>query len=174
MEEKQQHHHNGLGSGFALGVVVGVIVTLLFTTKKGREVVKELTERGLDKFSDLEKRLQETEEDLEAAEYLEDEDDYVKPTPAAPIESEPVAPPVEPVKEAPRPVAVAKKEPHESHTIVHKAAPVQEPVKREAPVEEKKTEGQKGGEAVVHKESPIEKPQVPQKISPIRKFFRKK
>ncbi len=170
MEEKRQHHHNGLGSGFALGVVVGVIITLLFTTKKGREVVKELTDKGLEKFSDLEKRLQETEADFEDAEYLEDEDeddDYVKPEP--PVSS----PPAEPVKEVHH-VAPVKKETHENHTIVHKAASASEPVKKQEPVEEKKPEGEKGGEAVVHKVHPIEKAQSPEKVSPIRKFFRKK
>ena len=47
MEYRNNNHNgSGLGSGFLLGVIVGVIITLLFTTKKGREIVKELTEKG--------------------------------------------------------------------------------------------------------------------------------
>ena len=35
--DKQQNNHHGLGNGFMLGLLVGVVVTLLFTTKKGRD-----------------------------------------------------------------------------------------------------------------------------------------
>lgn len=63
--EKQQHNHNGLGNGFMLGLLVGVVVTLLFTTKKGREVLKTLTERGADEISELKSRLNEVREQVE-------------------------------------------------------------------------------------------------------------
>jgi gas vesicle protein len=79
MEQKNQN--NGFGSGFVLGLLVGVIVTLLVTTKKGRELFREFTEKGLDKFSDLEDKLQETKTnlatDVEDFEEMGEESDYI-------------------------------------------------------------------------------------------------
>jgi len=79
--ENKNHTNNAFGNGFMLGLLIGVIVTLLVTTKKGRELFKEITEKGLDKFSDLEQRLQETTTDIAEAgeefEEMEDGDDYV-------------------------------------------------------------------------------------------------
>jgi len=77
--EHKQHNHNGYGQGFIVGVLVGVVITLLFTTKKGRELFKEWTEKGLDKFSELEKKLQETTESIEEDfEDFEEGNDYVE------------------------------------------------------------------------------------------------
>ncbi len=72
MEEKNNNHSGG-GNGFLAGLIIGGVVTLLFTTKRGREIVKELTEKGLDKFTELEDSLKEKK--------LEDsgESDYVVP-----------------------------------------------------------------------------------------------
>ena len=76
MENNNNNHNNhGMGNGFFLGVIVGVIVALLFSTKKGREILKDMTERGLEKFSDLEKQFEQKEEDIEEL----DGNDYVKP-----------------------------------------------------------------------------------------------
>ena len=74
--EQKNHNHNGFGNGFVLGLLIGVIVTLLVTTKKGRELFKEFTEKGLDKFSDLEKKLQDSQDEFEE---FDDKDDYVAP-----------------------------------------------------------------------------------------------
>lgn len=71
MENKNNNHESG--NGFLFGVILGSIATLLFTTKKGREIVKDLTEKGIEKFSDLEDRLKETQE----AEVIEN--DYIEP-----------------------------------------------------------------------------------------------
>ena len=50
----QQQRSNNPLNGFVLGLIVGVLVTLLFTTKKGRQIVRTLTEEGLHKFSEVE------------------------------------------------------------------------------------------------------------------------
>jgi len=50
---QQQRSSNQL-HGFFLGLIVGVVVTLLFTTRKGRQIVRTLTEEGLHKFSEVE------------------------------------------------------------------------------------------------------------------------
>lgn len=78
MDQRNNNHHNNGGGGFFIGFLLGILVALLFTTKKGREVLKVLTEKGFEKFSDLEQMLDRTPE-----EYEEEEDDYVKPQPSA-------------------------------------------------------------------------------------------
>ena len=60
MEHNNHNQHNGTGSGFILGVIVGVIVTLLLTTKRGREILKEVLEKGVEKFSNLEALMNES------------------------------------------------------------------------------------------------------------------
>lgn len=114
MEYRNNNHNgNGLGSGFLLGVVVGVIITLLFTTKKGREIVKELTEKGLDKFSTLQDIL---DENLVDEEFEEEGDDYVekevvqdyKPNPQSSQPQQPVQPHTAPREQAQEKVAAQK------------------------------------------------------------------
>lgn len=65
---------SGSSNGFLFGVIVGVVLTLLLSTKKGRKMLRTLTEEGLDKVSTL--------EDLFDEDYLEEgETDYVKEVP---------------------------------------------------------------------------------------------
>lgn len=52
--DKEKQHGGGLSSGFLLGVIVGVIITLLLTTKRGKKLLKMITEEGMQKFSNLE------------------------------------------------------------------------------------------------------------------------
>lgn len=52
-EPKNKHSH-----GFTWGMIVGGAVVLMLTTKKGREILKELAEGGIDgleEYVDLEK-----------------------------------------------------------------------------------------------------------------------
>ena len=81
MEEKH-HNHNGFGNGFLLGLLIGIIATLLLTTKKGREILREFTEKGLGKVSDLERKLEKTtSEAVSEFDEFDDESEYVSPTP---------------------------------------------------------------------------------------------
>lgn len=48
------HKNNHAGGGFLFGLLVGIALTLLFTTKKGRKILKTLTDEGLDRMSSLE------------------------------------------------------------------------------------------------------------------------
>lgn len=57
MDHNDGHYHNHPGNGFLMGVIVGGVATLLVTTKKGREIIKDLTAKGLDKFSEIQKNL---------------------------------------------------------------------------------------------------------------------
>ncbi len=83
MEDRHNHNHNQPPSnGFLMGVIIGGVATLIFTTKKGREIVKDLADKGLEKYYEFEKKLEDTKEDYE--EIIEGED-YI-----APVESEKV------------------------------------------------------------------------------------
>src|SRR5258706_8128591 len=75
MEHKNCNHHNGGGNGFIFGFFAGVLVTLLFSTKKGREILRLLTEKGIEKFSDIEGAF----EDPQDEEDVDGENDYVAP-----------------------------------------------------------------------------------------------
>lgn len=46
-----KHHHSG--NGFIAGLIVGIVLTLLFTTKIGRKIVKTLTEEGMGSLGDI-------------------------------------------------------------------------------------------------------------------------
>jgi gas vesicle protein len=94
MEHNNNHNQNS-GSGFLLGVIVGVLLTLLLTTKKGRAILKELMEKGIEKFANLEEIINETEGDFDD---LDDEegDDFI---PSEPVKlSEPPKEKKEPLK----------------------------------------------------------------------------
>lgn len=116
MENKNNNNHNGFGNGFVLGLLVGIVATLFITTKKGREIFKEITEKGMDKYADLEQKIQETTERFEK---FDDEDDYLEPEP---VKASPT-----PIREVhPAAIREAKKEHHhEKHDeSSHKPHPV--------------------------------------------------
>jgi gas vesicle protein len=85
MEEK---HHQGGGNGFLAGVIVGVVITLLFTTKKGREIFKDTVDRAIDKFNNLQDKVETKLDEQEVFDDEDEGDDYVKPEPV----HEPAAP----------------------------------------------------------------------------------
>ena len=75
--ENKNNSNNGIGSGFLLGILIGIILTLLITTKKGREILKDLLDRGIQKISELEESMSKTKTPNPETE----ESDYVKPNP---------------------------------------------------------------------------------------------
>lgn len=77
MKNKNNNTNNGVNSGFLLGFIFGVLATLLLTTKKGREILKELIDKGMQKITDLE----ESHEKTKQKQNYEEENDYVKPKP---------------------------------------------------------------------------------------------
>lgn len=56
------------GNGFLLGLIVGVILTLLFTTSKGRKILRELSENGFDAINDRLKDFEGFDENVEEME----------------------------------------------------------------------------------------------------------
>lgn len=76
-------------NGFVLGLVVGVLITLLFTTKKGRQILQTLTEEGMNKFNEVEDIIKAMEEDGEIVNPEEEMDEPLEsemPDKAAPEE----------------------------------------------------------------------------------------
>lgn len=60
--EKTNHHGPGFMNGFFLGIIVGAAIVFLIGTKKGKKILKMLTESGIEGVSDLEEMLSENEE----------------------------------------------------------------------------------------------------------------
>ena len=151
--ERNNNHNQNIGSGFILGVIVGVILTLLLTTKKGRAILKELMEKGVEKFADLEQIMQETQDDFED---LEDEEgnDFVASEPVEVQEKPQVK------KEAPKEYVVessaieikketvtakpAEEEPQKEEKVHEEKTPKKEPPEEEQPEEELKPKTVRG------------------------------
>lgn len=126
MEHKDNHNYNnGSGNGFLLGIIVGVLITLLFTTKRGRAILKDLMEKGVEKFANLEQLIRETE-DLDDELEDEDGDDYIA---AKPIE-EPEPPKIQKVGKK---IEVTPQPPLPISTLVETVPKVEKPVKQDAP-----------------------------------------
>ena len=92
-EQERREHHGNFFNAFALGIVVGIALTLLLTTKKGRRLLRTLTDEGMKKMGGFEKTVRNTTsvvspepedvdmmagQDFEAAEEMKQEE---KPTP---------------------------------------------------------------------------------------------
>ncbi|MBI4084366.1 MAG: YtxH domain-containing protein [Candidatus Levybacteria bacterium] len=70
MENNQKQHQSHFGTAFVLGLVIGAGIALLFATKKGRRILKALTEEGLDNIPDLKKYFRST-----VNEFTDDDDE---------------------------------------------------------------------------------------------------
>lgn len=68
MDTEKKHHSNG----FFIGLVLGALLAVLFTTKKGREILTMLTTQGAEKMQSW-KSVLDADESLEK----EDETDYL-------------------------------------------------------------------------------------------------
>lgn len=146
MEEREQHGI-GFSNGFLFGLIVGVVLALLFSTKKGRAILRELTEEGKDKFSGLREYLDEVEDSVvDQDEVIDAYDDNLGA-------SEYVAPEAE-----------SRHEVHEE-----KEAPVAKQPEREV-VHEKASEKP---HPTAHEESPKSNGHHAEvKRTPIRRFFK--
>lgn len=92
-QKKETEHHGGALNAFILGVVVGVALTLLLTTKKGRRILRSLTDEGMGRLGKLEDVVQKKApvvpnitEDIdtmmEGQDYAAAEDMKKEPTPS--------------------------------------------------------------------------------------------
>jgi gas vesicle protein len=163
--ERNNNQNQSNGSGFLLGVIIGVLLTLLLTTKKGRAILKEVMEKGIEKFADLEEIMQDTAKDFDD---LDDEDDdFIA---SKPIEIE--EPPVE-KKEPPKKQALVEEKEDEEEipaepVHVKKETTITKTVK-EFEKEEKEEKEEKGEKAAV--ENPPEENTKPKTVRG-RRWFR--
>lgn len=89
------HHKQSHGNGFTLGMVIGGALVFLTTTEKGRRILKELSEKGLQAASNI--------KDLKNLDSLEKvQEEMVESTPMSTPE------PTVPEKAEPRPSRVRK------------------------------------------------------------------
>lgn len=84
---ENNHHHSGggAGNGFLLGALIGAGAVLLFTTKRGKRILRQVSEEGLDSLAD--KGLL----DFFALDEEEEEDVYVEPEKRVASEKVPTA-----------------------------------------------------------------------------------
>jgi len=61
----QHTHGGGMGNGFLLGVIVGAALVFLFATKKGKKILKMLSENGFEGIAELTDMLSEDEDEFE-------------------------------------------------------------------------------------------------------------
>lgn len=67
-EQKDAGHH-----GFILGILVGILIALLFTTQKGRKLLKVISSEGSRKFSNLDELIALLERELGDDTIIEEE-----------------------------------------------------------------------------------------------------
>jgi gas vesicle protein len=75
------NNSNGIGSGFLLGLLLGVLVTLLITTKKGREILRDLMDRIINKIAELDGSIERVKQEFTTAADKTSSDnnsDYIK------------------------------------------------------------------------------------------------
>ncbi len=67
MDKNNNNHNSGGGfmNGFFLGVIVGAAIVFLLATKKGKQILKTLTENGFEGMSELTDMLEENEDEFE-------------------------------------------------------------------------------------------------------------
>jgi hypothetical protein len=70
----KEESHAKFGNGFVWGMAVGALLVLLFTTKKGRRILKVLSEEGFEKMKHWEGKIEEL--DLSDDE-IEEGEDYI-------------------------------------------------------------------------------------------------
>jgi hypothetical protein len=84
--DKQQHTTGSFFNGFLIGLIVGAGLVYLLTTKKGKKILKSLSEDGLDKITNLDELMKRFEKVTEEVTSGDEEDepgsDYV---PAKPV-----------------------------------------------------------------------------------------
>ena len=59
-QNDRKEHHGNFFNAFVLGVVVGIAVALLLTTKKGRRILRTLTDEGMKKMGGFENIVKQT------------------------------------------------------------------------------------------------------------------
>lgn len=81
MEKNNHHKGPGFMNGFFFGIIVGAAVVFLLGTKKGKKILKLLTETGVEGVADLEEMLAESEDEEEFEQEYSAEGEELEPNP---------------------------------------------------------------------------------------------
>jgi len=74
MNNHHEHHDHGFSNGFVLGAIIGAGIVFLLGTKRGKSVLKNLTENGIEGLKDIMDE-----------EFLDDEEgEIIDPSPSHP------------------------------------------------------------------------------------------
>ena len=80
MNNNNQHHSNSFANGFLFGLIIGAAAVFLLATKKGRKILKLISEEGLDSLTNIvEEYTSETEKE-EAEDIQDEESEEVSPS----------------------------------------------------------------------------------------------
>lgn len=76
MQDNTPHHDNRFFNGFIIGLILGAAVVFLFGTKRGKKILKTISEEGLENIT---KVLEEIEdEEIVDQDFVEDVPEPVK------------------------------------------------------------------------------------------------
>lgn len=163
----QCNRHNSMAGGFWAGLLIGLCLALLVTTKKGRELLRSIIDEGLEQITQLENAVKEEMERVEKQTNSErqpelNEEVTIQIPKQAQEEVASVLPP--PLPQAKEPAAPATSPPPLSHSVLVPAAAAE---KHEGKPEKK-------GEASLPDVKQDEKKSALSKISSSgRRFFKK-
>ncbi len=88
--EKNNHKGPGFMNGLFLGIIIGAAIVFLIGTKKGKKILKMLTESGIEGVSDLEEMLSEQEDEGDYEQEYSAEGEELTPTPIQTVHREEV------------------------------------------------------------------------------------
>ncbi len=84
MDNNKNNSGNNFFSGFLLGVLVGAACVFLFGTKKGKRLLKAISEEGAENISNI---LEKVDKSLDTDEIMEDDDEPYTPRESTPVKS---------------------------------------------------------------------------------------
>ncbi len=88
MNNNNQHHSNSFANGFLFGLIIGAAAVFLLATKKGRKILKLISEEGLDSLTNI---VEEYTSDAEKEDIEEDaQGEELEEEPAGSVETAPV------------------------------------------------------------------------------------
>lgn len=174
MEHKEQKQ--GGGNGFILGVLLGAAIVLLFTTKKGRAILRDVSDKVINKLSHLDDLANKADDKIDlikeefAAAFEEEEEEYIKTEPLPKAVKEEILEEEAEAKEAP----VEEKKVIKEEPKVVKPEPKPEPKPDPTPESEVKKEEPEEDVEELDEKSEEEEPQVkaPTKVIQGRRWFR--
>ena len=76
MQDSSSHHDGKFFNGFLIGLILGAAIVFLLGTKRGKKILKTISEEGLENLSSALERLE--DEEMEDQDFVEDVPEPVK------------------------------------------------------------------------------------------------